>query len=89
MSKTFLPACAASSVVSYMDLDDKQAFTHLARGLVECAFILRQEIQKKPFTEAEAEEMLLAYWRTYVNHLFTPNFADIFSKMIPGGEDDD
>ncbi len=72
-----------------MDLDDRQQFTHLAKGLVECAHILRQEIQRHPFTEEEAEQMLLIYWRIYINHIFTPNFAEIFSRMIPDLDEDD
>lgn len=69
-----------------MDLDDRQQFMHAMRTLVECANVLREELDKYPFKPEDRSEMMLAYWRASVNSAFTPDFGRILSKLIPSDE---
>jgi hypothetical protein len=69
-----------------MDLDDQQQFRHAIKILVSCANIVREEVQKLPFSDEQAERMVLAYWNAQIASSFAPDFGGIMKGMF--GQDE-
>jgi hypothetical protein len=65
-----------------MDLDDRQAFTNGVKTMVECADIMRAEIQKHPFSDEQTDAMVLTYWHALITSAFTPDFSSLMKQMF-------